>query len=55
MSMAHRNRLDLAEPNSEIAAVADEDRPFRPGIEQQGMPHVLGLRHELETKAEIGA
>jgi hypothetical protein len=55
MSMADGNRLDFAQPDSEIGAVADEDRPFRPGIEQQGMPHVLGLRHELETKTEVGA
>jgi hypothetical protein len=53
MPMADGNRLDFAQPNSEIGAVADEDRPFRPGIEQHGMPHVLGLRHELEAKAEV--
>jgi hypothetical protein len=51
VSMADGDALDLAQANSEIGAVTDENRPFRPGIKQQDVPDVLGLRHELETKA----
>src|ERR1700730_16177240 len=53
VSMADRNAFDLAQANSEIGAVADEDRPFRPGIEQKGMPDVLGSGHELQPKPKI--
>src|SRR5262249_45336700 len=51
VSMADGDALDLAQANSEIGAVTDENRPFRPSIKQQDVPDVLGLRHELETKA----
>ena len=51
VSMADRDAFDLAQANSEIGAVANEDCPFRPGIEQQGVPDVLGLRDELQTEA----
>jgi hypothetical protein len=55
VSMADGDALDLAQANSEIGAVTDENRPFRPGIEQEGMPDVLGFGHELQTKAKVSA
>src|SRR5262249_51014421 len=51
VSMADGDALDLAQANSEIGAVANENRPFRPRIEQEGMPNALGFGHELQTKA----
>jgi hypothetical protein len=53
--MAHRDRLDCAKTDSEVGAVAEEDRPFRPRIEQQRAPDVLGVRNQPQPKPQVGA
>lgn len=54
VSVADGDRLDLAQANAEIAAVADEDRAFRAGIEQHGVAHAARLRYQLQPETEIG-
>src|ERR1700736_2293929 len=55
MPMADRDRLDLTQRNSEVCAIAKENRALRAGIEQQGVPHTADLGYQSQTEAEIGA
>ncbi len=54
MAVGDRDRLDLAEVELEVAAVADEDRAFGAGVEQQDVLGLADAGTEAEAVAQIG-
>jgi hypothetical protein len=46
--------LDLAKIEAEVPAVADEDGPFRAGVEQRDMLAAAEARAQAQPVAEIG-
>ncbi len=55
VAVADCDGLDLAERHAEIGAVAEKDRPFRPGVEQEGMAHPARIRCQPAAEPQIGA
>ena len=53
--MTHGNAFDLAQPNSKIGAIANENGAFRTGIEQQGVSRVVSFGHDPQAEAKICA